>query len=83
VTWIDILVWAALLIGIAAGGYIVARHPAFWISFGTQLFWKIWPYVWPIISKRMTPEEEAAWRKEQLTKPNPQPMPSKFPKRDR
>jgi hypothetical protein len=81
--WLYILAWVALLIGIAGAACIYARSPSFWVLFGAALFNKFWPYIWRFVSKRMTPEEEAAWRREQLTKPNSQPMPSKFPKRER
>jgi hypothetical protein len=81
--WLLILAWVAVLLGIAAAAFIYARSPSFWITFGVALFHKLWPYLWRFVSKRMTPEDEAAWRKEQLTKANPQPMPSKHPKRDR
>jgi hypothetical protein len=81
--WLLILAWAALLIGVAAAAFIYARSPSFWITFCAALFQKLWPYIWAFVSKRKSAEDEAAWRKEQLTKANPQPMPSKFPKRER
>jgi hypothetical protein len=86
VDWLYILAWAALLLGIAAAGFIYARHPSFWVLFGAALFQKFWPQIWALVStlaRRKSAEDEAAWRREQLTKPTSQPMPSKFRKRER
>ena len=54
---------AAVLIGVAAAAFLVMRSPAFWADAGKQLFNAILPEVIRVVSKRMTPEEEAEWRK--------------------
>lgn len=61
-TWIDGVLIAAAILGFAAGGFLVARSPSFWVGLGMVLF----KAILPVIMKRKTPEEEAAWRKEEL-----------------
>lgn len=56
--WIDAALFAALLLGLAAGGFMVARSPVFWVGLGKEVF----RGMLPIIFKRMTPEQEQAWR---------------------
>lgn len=62
-SWLEITALAFLLLGVGAGGFLVAQRPAFWAGLGVVLFTKAWPYVSGYVSKRMTPEEEEAWRK--------------------
>ena len=57
------LLVAAVLIGVAAAAFLVMRSPAFWADAGRQLFNAIMPEVIRVVSKRMTPEEEAEWRR--------------------
>jgi len=45
-----------------AGAHVVAQRPSFWIEFGTRLGKALLPLAWRYFSKRMPPEEEAAWR---------------------
>ena len=40
----------------------MAQRPSFWIEFGSRLGEALLPLVWRYVSKRMPPEEEAAWR---------------------
>jgi len=40
----------------------LAQRPSFWIEFGARLGKALLPLAWRYVSKRMTPEEEAAWR---------------------
>lgn len=56
--WIDIALFVAVLIGVAAGGFLVARSPAFWVGMGLEVFRRLMP----ILMKRMPPEKEAEWR---------------------
>ena len=42
--------------------FLVAQRPSFWIEFGARLGKALLPLVWRFASKRMPPEEEAAWR---------------------
>jgi len=57
--WIGILLFVFALFGLTAGAFMVARSPAFWLGMGEEVFKKMLP----IIAKRMSPEDEEAWRK--------------------
>jgi len=57
-TWLEIAAIAVLLIGIGAGGYLVAQRPTFWWGLGVIAFKAAWPF----LSKRMTPEQEKAFQ---------------------
>lgn len=57
-TWLEIAAIAVLLIGIGAGGYLVAQRPTFWWGLGVVAFKAAWPF----LSKRMTPEQEKAYQ---------------------
>ncbi len=56
-TWTDAALFSVLLLGLFAGGFMVARSPTFWISVGGELL----KALLPLITKRMTREEEAEW----------------------
>ena len=53
---------AVVLLGLGAGVFLVAQRPSFWIEFGARLGKALLPLAWRYVSKRMPPEEEAAWR---------------------
>ena len=57
-TWLEIAALVMLLIGIGAGGYLVARRPTFWAGLVVVAFKAAWPF----LSKRMTPEQEKAFQ---------------------
>lgn len=57
-SWIEIAAIVVLLIGIGAGGFLVAQRPTFWLGMLTAVV----KALLPIVLKRMPPEEEAAWR---------------------
>jgi 4-hydroxybenzoate polyprenyltransferase len=57
-SWLEIAAIAVLLIGIGAGGYLVAQRPTFWWGLGVIAFKAAWPF----LSKRMTPEQEKAFQ---------------------
>ena len=57
---------AAVLIGVAAAAFLVMRSPAFWADAGKQLAAALLPAIVRVVTKRMPPEEEAEWRREQL-----------------
>lgn len=82
-SWVEVAAIILVGAGLVAGGYIVAQRPSFWIEFGSRLATALTPIIWRFVSKRMTPEEEAKWRHEQLTSGNPPGMKSKFPRRDK
>jgi hypothetical protein len=59
VNWIEGLLILGLFLGLFSGAFLIARSPAFWVGLGTVIFKALLPF----ITKRMLPEEEAAWRK--------------------
>ena len=50
------------LLALGAGAFLVAQRPSFWIEFGARLGKALLPLAWRFFSKRMPPDEEAAWR---------------------
>lgn len=64
--WQDLVAIALMCLGLAAGGYIAAQRPAFWMEFGARLLKAFLPFAISYVTKRMPPDEEAAWRKCQL-----------------
>lgn len=69
--WIEIALVGAVFVGLACGAALVARSPTFWVGVTTVALKAAVPYIWAYVSKRMTPEEEAQWRHEQMTGVNP------------
>lgn len=65
-TWQEVVAVGLVLVGLTAGGYMAAQRPAFWIELGGRLIKAFLPYAISYVTKRMPPEEEAAWRKCQL-----------------
>ena len=61
-TWQEVVSVAVVLLGLGAGAFLVAQRPSFWIEFGQRLGKAMLPLAWRYVSKRMSPEEEAAWR---------------------
>lgn len=43
--WIEPLLIAAAVLGICAGGVLVARSPAFWIGMAKVILTNAWPYL--------------------------------------
>jgi hypothetical protein len=60
--WQEGVAVAVVLLGLGAGAFLVAQRPSFWIEFGVRLAQALLPLAWRYVSKRMPPEEEAAWR---------------------
>ena len=60
--WQEGIAIAVVLLGLGAGGFLVAQRPSFWIEFGSQLGKALLPLAWRFVSKRMSSAEEAAWR---------------------
>ena len=57
-TWLEIAALVMLLIGIGAGGYLVAQRPTFWAGLVVVVFKSALPF----LAKRMTPEQEKAFQ---------------------
>jgi hypothetical protein len=61
-SWQEGIGVAVVLLGLGAGAFLVAQRPSFWIEFGSRLAKALLPSVMKYITRRMPPEEEAAWR---------------------
>ena len=57
-TWLEIAAIVVLLIGIGAGGYLVAQRPTFWAGLVVVVFKAVLPH----LAKRMTAEQEREFR---------------------
>ena len=57
-TWFEIIALAVLLLGVGAGGFLVAQRPTFWAGLLTVGLKAAWPY----LVRRMPAEQEQAWR---------------------
>ena len=56
--WIEIAAIAAVLIGLGAGGFLVAQRPAFWWGLGVVMFKAALPF----LARRMPEAEEKAFQ---------------------
>ena len=61
-SWQEVVSITVVLLGLGAGAFLVVQRPSFWIEFGQRLGKALRPLAWKSISKRMPPEQEAAWR---------------------
>ena len=61
-SWQEGVAIMVVILGLVAGAFLVAQRPSFWIEFGQRLGKALLPLAWRYVSKRMPPEEEAAWR---------------------
>ncbi|MEI6534739.1 MAG: hypothetical protein WCN98_05315 [Verrucomicrobiaceae bacterium] len=61
-SWQEGVAIAVVLLGLGAGAFLVAQRPSFWLEFGSRLVKALLPLAWRYVSRRMSPEEEAAWR---------------------
>ena len=61
-SWQEGVAVTVVLLALGAGAFLVAQRPSFWIAFGARLVKALLPLAWRYVSKRMPPEEEAAWR---------------------
>ena len=53
-TIIEIAAIVVLLLGVGAGGFLVAQRPSFWLGMASAVFTALLP----VLAKRMTPEKE-------------------------
>lgn len=65
-TWIEIALLLAVLLGLGSAAFLVGQRPSFWFGLGVVLFRAGWPHLLAYVTKRMPAEEEDAWRKCQL-----------------
>ena len=60
--WQEGVAFTVVFLGLGAGAFLVAQRPSFWLEFGARIGWRLLPLAWRYVSKRMPPDEEAAWR---------------------
>lgn len=53
----------AVLLGVGSAAFLVMRSPGFWGDMLTEIARKALPKIMEVLSKRMTPEEEAEMQK--------------------
>jgi hypothetical protein len=61
-SWQEGVAITIVLLGLGAGAFLVAQRPSFWIELVLRLGKALLPMASRYVSKRMPPEEEAAWR---------------------
>lgn len=61
-SWQEGVAIAVVLLGLGGGAFLVAQRPSFWLEFGVRLGKALLPRVLKYVSRRMSREEEAAWR---------------------
>lgn len=61
-SWQEVVAVAVVLLGLGAGAFLVAQRPSFWLEFGVRLGKALLPRAVKYVTRRMPPEEEAAWR---------------------
>lgn len=52
--WQEAIAIVVVLLGLGAGAFLFAQRPSFWIEFGIKLGQRLWP----VLTKRMSPEKE-------------------------
>lgn len=52
--WLEIAAIAVLLIGLGAGGFLVAQRPSFWLGMAGEVIQSLLP----VLAKRMPPGKE-------------------------
>ena len=61
-SWQEFVAVVVVLLGFGAGAFLVAQQPCFWLEFGVRIGQAVPPRVLKYVSRRMPPQEEAAWR---------------------
>ena len=60
-SWQEGVAVTVVVLGLGTGALLVAQRPSFWIEFGSQLGKALPPLAWRYVSKRLPPDEQAAW----------------------
>ena len=59
--WQEGVAVTVVLLGVGAGAFLVTQRPSSWLEFGLRLIRALRPMVLKYLTRRMPPEEEAAW----------------------
>ena len=81
-SWQEGVAVAVVLLGLGAGAFLVVQRPSFWIEFGARLGKALLPQAWRYVSKRMPPEEEAAWREAERRGQGDEKLKVRSPRKD-
>ena len=60
--WQEGVAVVVVLLGLGAGAFLAAQRPSFWLEFGVRLGQALLPRALKYLARRMSPEDEAAWR---------------------
>lgn len=60
--WLEAIAVLVLFVGLGGGAFLVAQRPSFWIGLGKAVVTAFLPAIVKVVSKRMRPEQEAAFR---------------------
>ncbi len=80
--WQEVVAVTVVLLGLGAGAFLVVQRPSFWIEFGARLGKALLPQAWRYVSKRMPPEEEAAWREAERRGQGDEKLKVRSPRKD-
>lgn len=61
--WVDLLLLLAFMVGLAAGGVLVSRSPAFWLGMLELIIRRLWPYLmklWVYLKLPLDPGDQKA-----------------------
>lgn len=58
--WIEIAAIAALLVGVGAGGFLVAQRPSFWLGLASAAIRPLLPLIKDYVLRRNSPDVEKA-----------------------
>jgi hypothetical protein len=61
--WVDLLLLLAFVVGLAAGGVLVSRSPAFWLGMLELLIRRLWPYLMKLWVRLKLPLDPKAQEK--------------------
>lgn len=57
-SWLEVALVIAVLVGAGCGAALVVRNPSFWMGLGKAAVTAALPEIIRVVTKRMSPEEE-------------------------
>lgn len=61
-SWLEVALVIAVLVGAGCGAALVVRNPAFWMGLGKAAVTAALPEIIRVVTKRMSPEEERRYQ---------------------